>query len=146
MQAGQIASAIEVGAEADRFPAISFWLMFAHAPRRLASVLIQSASYPRSASNIVPDLRSDSKVVTRRLSCASPVVSARGIVAAAAKRDGAPQSLAGLGFPGGRQIPCSGIRIPCSGSNSALKFPARLRREFCKKTMQYQRISHIPFA
>jgi hypothetical protein len=29
---------------------------------------------------------------------------------------------------------CSGIRIPCSGSNSALKFPARLRREFCKKT------------
>ena len=52
----------------------------------------------------------------------------------------------GLGFPGGRQIPCSGIRIPCSGSNSALKFPARLRREFCKKTMQYQRISHIPFA
>ena len=44
------------------------------------------------------------------------------------------------------QIPCSGIRIPCSGSNSALKFPARLRREFCKKTMQYQRISHTPFA
>ena len=40
----------------------------------------------------------------------------------------------------------SGIRIPCSGSNSALKFPARLRREFCKKTMQYQRISHTPFA
>jgi hypothetical protein len=59
---------------------------------------------------------------------------------------GAPQSLAGLGFPGGRQIPCSGIRIPCSGSNSALKFPARLRREFSKKTMQYQRISHAPFA
>ena len=48
-----------------------------------------------------------------------------------------PQSLAGLGFPR-RQIPCSGIRIPCSGSNSALKFPARLRREFCKKTTQYQ--------
>ena len=50
-----------------------------------------------------------------------------------------------LGFPGGRQIPCSGIRIPCSGSNSALKFPARLRREFCKKTMQYQRLSHYTF-
>ena len=56
------------------------------------------------------------------------------------------KSLAGLGFQGGRQIPCSGIRIPCSGSNSALKFPARLRREFCKKTMQFQRISHTPFA
>jgi hypothetical protein len=26
----------------------------------------------------------------------------------------APQNLAGLGFPGGRQIPCSGIRIPNS--------------------------------
>lgn len=58
----------------------------------------------------------------------------------------APQSLAGLGFPGERQIPCSGVRIPCSGSNSALKFPARLRREFCKKTTQYQWFSHTPFA
>ena len=66
--------------------------------------------------------------------------------AAAAKRARAPQSLAGLGFSGERQIPCSRIRIPCSGSNLAPKFPARLRREFCKKTMQYQRISHTPFA
>jgi Helix-turn-helix len=48
--------------------------------------------------------------------------------------------------PGGRQIPYSGVRIPCSGSNSALKFPARLRREFCKKTTQYQRFRHTPFA
>ena len=46
---------------------------------------------------------------------------------------GAPQSLAGLGFPGGRQIPCPGIRIPCSGSNSAPKFPARLRRGILQK-------------
>ena len=61
-------------------------------------------------------------------------------------RAGAPQKSRRVGFPGGRQIPCSGIRIPCSGSNSALKFPARLRREFCKKTMQFQRISHTPFA
>jgi hypothetical protein len=59
---------------------------------------------------------------------------------------GAPQSFAGLGFPGGRQIPCSGILSPCSGSNSALKFPARLRREFCKKTTQYHRFRRIPFA
>jgi hypothetical protein len=58
----------------------------------------------------------------------------------------APQSLAGSRFPGGRQILCSGIRIPCSGPNSALKFPATVRREFCKKTAQYQRFSHKSFA
>jgi hypothetical protein len=35
--------------------------MLAHAPRSPANVLIQSASYPRSASNIAPDFRSDSR-------------------------------------------------------------------------------------
>jgi hypothetical protein len=35
--------------------------MLAHAPRSPANALIQSASYPRSASNIAPDCRSESK-------------------------------------------------------------------------------------
>ena len=51
----------------------------------------------------------------------------------------------GWDFREGAKFPAPGS-IPCSGSNSALKFPARLRREFCKKTMQYQRVSHTPFA
>jgi hypothetical protein len=51
--------------------------MFGHAPYWLTSALIQSASNPRSASNIAPDFRPDSRVRTRRLSCAWPVVSAR---------------------------------------------------------------------
>ena len=43
-------------------------------------------------------------------------ISSRGMKAENATRilASAPQSLAGLGFPGGRQIPCSGIRIPNS--------------------------------
>src|SRR5262249_50558993 len=51
--------------------------MLAHAPCSPANALIQSASYPRSASNIAPDFRSDSSSVKSRLSWASPVVSAR---------------------------------------------------------------------
>jgi hypothetical protein len=51
--------------------------LLAHAPCSPANSLIQSASYPRSASNIAPDFRSDSSSVTSRLSWASPVVSSR---------------------------------------------------------------------
>src|SRR3981081_1940943 len=51
--------------------------MLAHAPCSPAKALIQSASYPRSASNIAPDCKSDNSSVTSRLSWASPVVSSR---------------------------------------------------------------------
>jgi hypothetical protein len=51
--------------------------MLAHAPCSPAKALIHSASYPRSASYIAPDFRSDNSSVTSRLSWASPVVSSR---------------------------------------------------------------------
>src|SRR6266700_2572951 len=50
--------------------------MLAHAPLSATSVLIQSASYPRSANSIDPDFRRDSSLLASRLSCASPAVSA----------------------------------------------------------------------
>jgi hypothetical protein len=49
----------------------------AHAPCWFTRALIQSASNPRSPSGIAPALRPDSRVRTRRLSCASPLVKAR---------------------------------------------------------------------
>jgi hypothetical protein len=51
--------------------------MFAHAPFWLASSLIQSASYPRSASNIVCGSNSPRRTEHGRLSCVSPGVTAR---------------------------------------------------------------------
>src|SRR5437588_11583478 len=50
--------------------------IFAQAPCWRTRSLIQSASYPRSASSIDPDLRRDKSLAASRLSCASPVVSA----------------------------------------------------------------------
>ena len=46
----------------------------------------------------------------------------------------------------GAKFPAPGFEFPARDQIRALKFPARLRSEFCKKTMQYQRISHTPFA
>jgi hypothetical protein len=51
--------------------------MFAHALCWWASSLIQSASYPRSASNIVFGSKALRRAEHSRLSCASPGVSAR---------------------------------------------------------------------
>ena len=51
--------------------------MFAHAPCWRASSLIQSASYPRSASNIVCGSKALRRTEHSLLSCASPGVSAR---------------------------------------------------------------------
>src|SRR5271154_6267403 len=51
--------------------------MLAHAPCSPAKARIQSASYPRSASSIAPDFKSDNSSVTSRLSWASPFVSSR---------------------------------------------------------------------
>src|ERR1700751_2077355 len=48
--------------------------MFAHAPCRRASSLIQSASYPRSASSIVRGSKALRRTEHSRLSCASIVV------------------------------------------------------------------------
>src|SRR5262245_26385146 len=50
--------------------------MLAQAPFLAASALIQSASYPRSASSIVLDFRRERSLPASRLSCASPAVSA----------------------------------------------------------------------
>jgi len=55
-----VASGMEIGAEADRIAAIALRGTFAHEPFFMASSLIQSASYPRSASNIDPDFKRDS--------------------------------------------------------------------------------------
>jgi DNA-binding SARP family transcriptional activator len=51
--------------------------MFAHAPYWRANSLIQSASYPRSAINIVCGSRALRRTEHSRLSCASPCVRAR---------------------------------------------------------------------
>jgi hypothetical protein len=51
--------------------------MFAHAPCSLVSALIQSASYPRSASSVDPGSNPAKRTEQRRLSCASPGVSPR---------------------------------------------------------------------
>lgn len=51
--------------------------MLARAPCSPGNAPIQSASYPRSASNIAPDFKSDSRLVTSWLSWASPVVNSR---------------------------------------------------------------------
>ena len=59
---------------------------------------------------------------------------------------GAPSAFRMLGFEAGRQVPCCGIEIPCLGSNSALKFPARRRREFCEKDAQHQLVRSDVFA
>ena len=53
--------------------------MLAHAPFFMASSLIQSAPYARSASSIVPDFSRDRSVLASRLSWASPSVSANRI-------------------------------------------------------------------
>src|SRR3954463_5361482 len=50
--------------------------MLAHAPFLMASSLIQSASYPRSASSIAPDCRRDRSFPASRTSWASPGLSA----------------------------------------------------------------------
>ena len=51
--------------------------MLARAPCVPANSLIRSVSYPRSASNIASDFKSDSSSVTSRLSWASPAVTSR---------------------------------------------------------------------
>jgi hypothetical protein len=63
---------MQIRAEADRVFAITFGEIFAHAPCWRASSLIQSASYPRSASNIVFGSSAPRRTEHCRLSCASP--------------------------------------------------------------------------
>jgi hypothetical protein len=50
--------------------------IFAQPPCWRTRALIQSASYPRSASSIVPDFKRDRSVPASRLSCVSPAVNA----------------------------------------------------------------------
>src|SRR5690349_10810677 len=50
--------------------------MLAQTSLSAASAVIQSASYPRSASSIVPDFKRDRNLPASRLSCASPAASA----------------------------------------------------------------------
>jgi hypothetical protein len=54
----QVAGPVQVWAKADRVLRFRFGKMLVHAPCSSENTLIQSSSYPRSASNIAPDVKS----------------------------------------------------------------------------------------